>query len=107
MDKPCKFQSCRVISSLLRNCLKLACLSSASEIRSVGKSSNISILKFLMKLNKTATESFRLLAEVYGKECMSLAYVFEWHKRFCEVQARMSKTMKDLDMFRRHVDCFL
>ena len=41
-------------------------------------------LKFLVKLNKTATESFRMLTEVYGEECMSRARVFEWHKRFCE-----------------------
>lgn len=41
-------------------------------------------LKFLVKLNKTATESFRMLTQVYGKECMSRARVFEWHKRFSE-----------------------
>uniref|UniRef100_A0A4W6DFL3 Mos1 transposase HTH domain-containing protein n=1 Tax=Lates calcarifer TaxID=8187 RepID=A0A4W6DFL3_LATCA len=38
-------------------------------------------LKFLVKLNKTAAESFHTL---YGEHCMSCACVFEWHKRFCE-----------------------
>ena len=39
-------------------------------------------LKFFVKLNKTARESFQTLTKVYGKECMSRARVFEWHKRF-------------------------
>ena len=41
-------------------------------------------LKFLVKLNKTASKSFQTLTEVYGKECVSRACVFEWHKRFCK-----------------------
>jgi hypothetical protein len=40
-------------------------------------------IKFLVKLKKTATESFRMLNEVYGEECLSRARVFEWYKRFC------------------------
>ncbi|XP_022175304.1 putative uncharacterized protein FLJ37770 [Myzus persicae] len=40
-------------------------------------------IKFLVKLKKTAAESFRMLCEVYGEECLSKARVFEWHKRFC------------------------
>jgi len=40
-------------------------------------------IKFLVKLKKTAAESFRVLCEVYGEECLSRARVFEWHKRFC------------------------
>ena len=38
----------------------------------------------MVKLNKIASECFQTLTEVYGKECMSRAHVFEWHKRFCE-----------------------
>ena len=41
-------------------------------------------IKFLEKLGKSPTETFVLLQEVYGKETMSRARVFEWHKRFCE-----------------------
>ncbi|XP_050538772.1 protein GVQW3-like [Daktulosphaira vitifoliae] len=40
-------------------------------------------IKFLVKLKKTVAESFRILCEVYGEECLSRACVFEWHKRFC------------------------
>ena len=29
-------------------------------------------------------ETFQLLTEVYGEDCMSHARVFEWHKRFSE-----------------------
>jgi hypothetical protein len=41
-------------------------------------------IKFLVKLKKSATETFQLLTEAYGEECMSRARVFEWHKRFLE-----------------------
>jgi len=30
------------------------------------------------------TETFKLLTESYGEDCMSRARVFEWHKRFLE-----------------------
>ena len=29
-------------------------------------------------------ETFQLLTEPYGEDCMSHACVFEWHKRFSE-----------------------
>jgi hypothetical protein len=35
-------------------------------------------------LLKSATETFKLLTEAYGEDCMSRARVFEWHKRFSE-----------------------
>ena len=41
-------------------------------------------VKFLVKLKKLATETFQLLTEAYGEDCMSRARVFEWHKRFSE-----------------------
>ena len=37
-----------------------------------------------MKLKKSATETFQLLTEAYGEDCMSRARVFEWHKQFSE-----------------------
>ena len=37
-----------------------------------------------MKLKKSAKETFQLLTEAYGEDCMSRAHVFEWHKRFLE-----------------------
>ncbi|GFV37897.1 protein GVQW3 [Trichonephila clavipes] len=40
------------------------------------------VVKFHFKLGKTATETYNLLKEVYGSECLSRARVFEWSKRF-------------------------
>ncbi|KAJ8949031.1 hypothetical protein NQ318_005205, partial [Aromia moschata] len=36
--------------------------------------------KFLVKLGKTFTETYAMLKEVYGNECLSLTQVFEWFK---------------------------
>ena len=41
-------------------------------------------INFLIKLKKFATETFQLLTEACGEDCMSLASMFEWHKRFSE-----------------------
>jgi hypothetical protein len=41
-------------------------------------------IKFLVKLKKSATETFQLLTEAYGEDCISRARAFEWHKRFSE-----------------------
>jgi transposase len=41
-------------------------------------------IKFLVKLKKTATETFNMLREAYGENTLSRARVFEWHKRFSE-----------------------
>ena len=41
-------------------------------------------IKFLVKLEKSEMETFQLLTEAYGEDCMSRARVFEWHKRFSE-----------------------
>jgi hypothetical protein len=41
-------------------------------------------IKFLLKLKKSAMETFQLLTEAYDDGCMSRARVFEWHKRFSE-----------------------
>ena len=37
-----------------------------------------------VKLKKSAMETFQLLTEAYGDDCMFRARVFEWHKRFSE-----------------------
>ena len=38
-------------------------------------------IKSLDKLKKSATETFQLLTEAYGEDCVFRARVFEWHKR--------------------------
>ena len=46
-------------------------------------------LKFLVWLEKTPTETFKLLQEVYGDATMSRTWIFEWHKKFKERRVDM------------------
>ena len=46
-------------------------------------------IRFLVKLKKSATETFLLLTEAYGEDCVSRARVFQWHKRFLEGRERV------------------
>jgi len=41
-------------------------------------------VKFCVKLEKSATQTYDLLKKVYGDECLSHTQVFEWFKRFKE-----------------------
>ena len=41
-------------------------------------------IKFRVKLGKTATETLKMLGDVYGDSSMSRARFFEWHKQFVE-----------------------
>ena len=41
-------------------------------------------IKFCVKLGKTATETLKMLRDVYGDSFMSRTRVFKWHKRFVE-----------------------
>ena len=41
-------------------------------------------LKFCVKLEKIATETLKMLREIYENSAMSSTKVFEWHKRFVE-----------------------
>ena len=60
-----------------------AFLSSVGKCRTA-KVNNELTSSFLVKLKKFAKETFQLLTEAYGEDCMSRARVFEWHKRFSE-----------------------
>lgn len=42
------------------------------------------VIKFHVKLGKSASETFRLMQQVYGDDCLSRANVFLWYKRFSE-----------------------
>jgi hypothetical protein len=44
------------------------------------------VIKFCVKLTKTAIETMELLKRAYGEECLVRPSVFEWHKRFKEGQ---------------------
>jgi len=41
-------------------------------------------IKFYVKLNKSATETFDCLTEAYGDTTLSRTMVFKWHKAFKE-----------------------
>ena len=41
-------------------------------------------IKFCVKFGKTATETLKMLRDVYGDFSMSRTKIFEWHKRFVE-----------------------
>jgi len=41
-------------------------------------------IKFCVKLNKSATETFASLTEAYGDATLSRTTVFKWHKAFKE-----------------------
>jgi len=41
-------------------------------------------IKFCVKLNKSATETFASLTEAYGDANLSRTMVFKWHKPFNE-----------------------
>jgi len=41
-------------------------------------------IKFLVKMKKSVMKTFQLLTEAYSADCVSRAYMFEWHKRFSE-----------------------
>jgi len=41
-------------------------------------------IKFLTKLGKSATDTYNLLTEVYGDQCLFRTQVFEWFKKFKE-----------------------
>ncbi|XP_059612592.1 protein GVQW3-like [Phlebotomus argentipes] len=47
-------------------------------------------LKFLAKLKHTGKESYDMLKEVYGDDCMSRSQAFEWHKRFRDGQEEVT-----------------
>jgi hypothetical protein len=66
-------------------------------------------VKFLAKLGKFATETYSLLVEVYGDECLSRTQVFEWFKRFKEGRGEIKEQVKfqsnDDRFFRYPRDC--
>ena len=59
------------------------CLSSVGILLSANVEQRVNI-KFLTKLGKSATETYNLLTEVYGDQCLSRTQVFEWFKKFKE-----------------------
>jgi len=59
------------------------CLSSVGIMLSANVEQRVNI-KFLTKLGKCVTETYNLLTDVYGDQCLSRTQVFEWIKKFKE-----------------------
>ena len=59
------------------------CLSSVGIIPSANVEQHVNI-KFLIKLGKSATETYNMLTAVYGDQCLSRTQVIEWFKKFME-----------------------
>ena len=55
----------------------------AKKMLSVHKEQRVN-MKFLFKLGKSTMETYLMLQQVYGDECLSRTQVFEWFKRFKE-----------------------
>ena len=51
-------------------------------------------IKFCVKLGKTATETLKMLRDVYRDSSMSRARVFEWHKRFVKGREDVEDDLK-------------
>jgi hypothetical protein len=51
-------------------------------------------VKFLAKLGEFVTETFSLLMEVYGDECLFHTQVFKWFKRFKERRGEIEEQVK-------------
>ena len=51
-------------------------------------------IKFCVKLEKMATETLKMLRNVYGDSSMSRTRVFEWHKQFVEGREDVEDDLK-------------
>ena len=45
-------------------------------------------IKFCFKLGKTAAETNQMMQKVYGNECLSHPFIYEWFKRFNPLSPR-------------------
>jgi hypothetical protein len=52
------------------------------------------VIKFCVKLKKTATETFKMLKSVQNEECSSRTSVFEWYKMSKEGENRYKMNRK-------------
>jgi len=50
-------------------------------------------IKFCVKLNKPATETFASLTQAYGDTTLSRTMVFKWHKAFKEGRENVETTL--------------
>ena len=51
-------------------------------------------IKFSFKIGKTFTETFQLMKQVYGDDCLSRSRVHEWFQRFQSGREEINETQK-------------
>ena len=74
-----------LVESAVRYCC--LCLVVYSNLVTFAMQENIEqryAIKFCVKLNRSATQTFASLTEVYGDATLSRTVVFKWHKAFRE-----------------------
>jgi len=60
-------------------------------------------IKFCVKLNKSATETFASLTETYGDATVSRTMVFKWHEAFKEGRENVETTLVLEDQSRQQM----
>ena len=53
------------------------------------------VIKFHAKFGKNASETFWLMQQVYGDDCLSRANVFLWQKHFLEGRERLEDDSRE------------
>ena len=59
-----------------------SCLSIVSRVKKQHSVDQRYAIKFCVKLEKPATETLAMIQQAYGKDALSKAQVFRWHKAF-------------------------
>ena len=60
-------------------------------------------IKFCVKLNKSATETFASLTEPYGDVTLTRIMVFKWHKVFKDGRENVEDALVQEDQFRQQM----
>jgi len=51
-------------------------------------------VKFCFKLGKTFTETFQMLQQAYGEDCLSRTQCYEWYQRFKSSRTSIEDELK-------------
>jgi len=60
-------------------------------------------IKFCVKLNKSATETFHSLIEFYGDVTLTITMVFKWHKVFKDGRENVEDALVQEDQIRQQM----
>jgi hypothetical protein len=76
-----------------QQCGSSLCLKRTMYLSSVRITLSVKV-KFLARLVKSTTETYSLLMEVYGDECLSCTQVIVWFKRFEEGRGKIEDNLR-------------